>query len=249
MTRERETEAPELLTPVISSEEALSASRGPESVIASSVSGALISPPPWPHLCVRAGEGLVAAVRPHVDLQPLQHVEALPAALGAAPEHSVVPGSPDEQEQASEWYLRWAGQVNVRQQPSNEQRRSCLASGRLLRGGGSRFSPSDDVGRAVGLLEVVEDGRRAGRGPRVGVRVERQRAARRQPAEPREGRRTAPRLVAQDSNQNQNQSRSPVRSSEPHSEPSAGLSRGRQVCLEPESSRTCTSGMDAFCTN
>lgn len=39
-----------------------------------------------------AGERLLAVVSAHVDLQPLQHVEALPAALGAAPEHPVVPG-------------------------------------------------------------------------------------------------------------------------------------------------------------
>lgn len=44
-----------------------------------------------------ADEGLLAVVRPHVNLQPLQHVEALPAALRAAPEHSVVPGSRDNQ--------------------------------------------------------------------------------------------------------------------------------------------------------
>lgn len=38
-----------------------------------------------------ADEGLLAVVDPHVNLQPLQHVEALAAALGAAPEHPVVP--------------------------------------------------------------------------------------------------------------------------------------------------------------
>ena len=38
-----------------------------------------------------ADERLLAVVSPHVNLQPLQHVEALPAALRAAPEHSVVP--------------------------------------------------------------------------------------------------------------------------------------------------------------
>lgn len=38
-----------------------------------------------------ADEGLLAVVSPHVNLQPLQHVEALPAALCAAPEHSVIP--------------------------------------------------------------------------------------------------------------------------------------------------------------
>lgn len=40
---------------------------------------------------LRADEGLLAVVGPHVNLQPLQHVEALAAALGAAPEHAVVP--------------------------------------------------------------------------------------------------------------------------------------------------------------
>lgn len=40
-----------------------------------------------------ADEGLLAVVSSHVNLQPLQHVEALPAAFGAAPEHSVVPVS------------------------------------------------------------------------------------------------------------------------------------------------------------
>lgn len=40
---------------------------------------------------LRADEGLLAVVGPHVDLQPLQHVEALAAALGAAAEHAVVP--------------------------------------------------------------------------------------------------------------------------------------------------------------
>lgn len=39
-----------------------------------------------------ADERLLAVVSPHVDLQPLQHVEAFPAALRSAPEHSVVPG-------------------------------------------------------------------------------------------------------------------------------------------------------------
>jgi hypothetical protein len=37
-------------------------------------------------------EGLVPAVGALVDLQPLQHVEALPTALRAAPERPVVPG-------------------------------------------------------------------------------------------------------------------------------------------------------------
>lgn len=40
---------------------------------------------------LRADEGLLAVVGPHVDLQPLQHVEALAAALGAAPKHAVIP--------------------------------------------------------------------------------------------------------------------------------------------------------------
>lgn len=41
-----------------------------------------------------AGEGLLSVVRPHVNLQPLQHVETLPTALRAAPEHPVVPWEP-----------------------------------------------------------------------------------------------------------------------------------------------------------
>lgn len=44
-----------------------------------------------------ADERLLAVVSPHVNLQPLQHVEALPAALRAAPEHSVVPWRRDNQ--------------------------------------------------------------------------------------------------------------------------------------------------------
>lgn len=39
------------------------------------------------------------------------------------------------------WYFRWAGQVNVLQHPSNEQRRICLVRGWLLRDA-SRLSPS-----------------------------------------------------------------------------------------------------------
>ena len=38
-----------------------------------------------------ADERLLAVVSAHVNLQPLQHVEALPAALGTTPEHPVVP--------------------------------------------------------------------------------------------------------------------------------------------------------------
>lgn len=34
-----------------------------------------------------------------------------------------------------------------------------------------------------------------------------------------------------------------------HNELSAGASSGKQECLESESSRPCTSGMEAFCTN
>lgn len=44
-----------------------------------------------------ADEGLLAVVSPHVNLQPLQHIETLPAALGDAPEHSVIPGGQDNQ--------------------------------------------------------------------------------------------------------------------------------------------------------
>lgn len=46
-----------------------------------------------PAVLLFADEGLLSVVGPHVDLQPLQHVEALPAALGAAPEHAVVPAT------------------------------------------------------------------------------------------------------------------------------------------------------------
>lgn len=44
-----------------------------------------------PTVLLLADEGLLSVVGPHVDLQPLQHVEALPAAFSAAPEHAVVP--------------------------------------------------------------------------------------------------------------------------------------------------------------
>lgn len=43
-----------------------------------------------------ANEGLLAVVSPHVNLQPLQHVETLPAAFCAAPEHPVIPASRDK---------------------------------------------------------------------------------------------------------------------------------------------------------
>lgn len=49
-----------------------------------------------------ADERLLAVVSAHVDLQPLQHVEALPAALGATPEHSVIP-----------WRRERAGEVRI----------------------------------------------------------------------------------------------------------------------------------------
>lgn len=41
-----------------------------------------------------ADERLLAIVNPHVNLQPLQHVEALATALRNAAEFSVVPGGP-----------------------------------------------------------------------------------------------------------------------------------------------------------
>lgn len=44
-----------------------------------------------------ADEWLLTIVSSHVNLQPLQHIEALPAALGTASEHSVVPRSRDGQ--------------------------------------------------------------------------------------------------------------------------------------------------------
>lgn len=144
---------------------------------------------PFATVLLLADERLVAVVRAHVNLEPLQHVEALPAALGAAPEHPVVPWRRENPTRKSwrlldwcietssrtftdvrgqsscvgvksntmliigggkvsdavavrasgylcvlRWYLRWAGQVNVLQQPSNEQRRICLGSGRPLWG-------------------------------------------------------------------------------------------------------------------
>lgn len=121
---------------------------------------------PFATVFLLADERLLAVVRAHVNLEPLQHVEALPAALGPAPEHPVVPwrreqgnvgvcridvwrlqaGHSQKPEQLAvpakwrgylcvlRWYLRWAGQVNVLQQPSNEQRRICLESGRPLWG-------------------------------------------------------------------------------------------------------------------
>lgn len=46
-----------------------------------------------------ADERLLAVVSAHVNLQPLQHVEALPAALSATPEHPVVPWRPQNQTQ------------------------------------------------------------------------------------------------------------------------------------------------------
>lgn len=46
---------------------------------------------PFATVLLLADERLLAVVRAHVNLEPLQHVEALPAALGAAPEHPVVP--------------------------------------------------------------------------------------------------------------------------------------------------------------
>lgn len=53
-----------------------------------------------------ADEGLLAVVSPHVNLQPLQHIEALPAALCAAPVHSVIPGSRDNQTNKPQCLLR-----------------------------------------------------------------------------------------------------------------------------------------------
>lgn len=38
-----------------------------------------------------ADEGLLAVVSPHVNLQPLQHVEALPTTFCAASERAVIP--------------------------------------------------------------------------------------------------------------------------------------------------------------
>lgn len=46
---------------------------------------------PFATVLLLADERLLTVVRAHVNLEPLQHVEALPAALRAAPEHPVVP--------------------------------------------------------------------------------------------------------------------------------------------------------------
>lgn len=46
-----------------------------------------------------ADERLLAVVSAHVNLQPLKHVKALPAALGATPEHPVVPWRRENQTQ------------------------------------------------------------------------------------------------------------------------------------------------------
>lgn len=60
-----------------------------------------------------ADERLLAVVRAHVHLQPLQHVEALSAALGATPEHPVVPWRREKQtdEISAGVYRRQAGRV------------------------------------------------------------------------------------------------------------------------------------------
>lgn len=50
---------------------------------------------PFATVFLLADERLLAVVRAHVNLEPLQHVEALPAALGPAPEHPVVPWRPE----------------------------------------------------------------------------------------------------------------------------------------------------------
>lgn len=48
-----------------------------------------------------ADERLLAVVNPHVNLQPLQHVEALATALRDAAELSVVPGGPKANKRGS----------------------------------------------------------------------------------------------------------------------------------------------------
>ena len=87
----------------------------PESVIASSVFGILYAGVFLLPTCVYASvilqvsssgellaavllladEGLLTIVSPHVNLQPLQHIETLPTALCTASEHPVIPGSQD----------------------------------------------------------------------------------------------------------------------------------------------------------
>lgn len=65
-----------------------------------------------------ADEGLLAVVSPHVNLQPLQHVEALPAALRAAPEHPVVPGSPRKKKQTHLSVSSACGVLQLRPPPT-----------------------------------------------------------------------------------------------------------------------------------
>lgn len=68
-----------------------------------------------------ADEGLLAVVRPHVDLQPLQHVEALPTALCTAPEHAVIPGSRENQTDRPQCRLRAHLTCNSPQQGQTAQ--------------------------------------------------------------------------------------------------------------------------------
>lgn len=58
---------------------------------------------PFATVLLLADERLLAVVRAHVNLEPLQHVEALPAALGAAPEHPVVPFRRENPTKVSVW--------------------------------------------------------------------------------------------------------------------------------------------------
>lgn len=124
-------EAPVLLTLQISSLDCSEEALRPDSVIPSSRCGLLCT-----GTCVYASvvlqvasggellatvlllayEGLLAVVSPHVNLQPLQHVEALPAPLRAAPEHSVIPGRRSKHAPVSPvWVLLTAAKHKVRQ--------------------------------------------------------------------------------------------------------------------------------------
>lgn len=60
-----------------------------------------------------ADEWLLSVVRAHVNLQPLQHVEALPAAFCAAPEHPVVPWRRESQTKTIWCVLAWCLELDI----------------------------------------------------------------------------------------------------------------------------------------